>query len=75
MKLCSFIHDHTLHRGKKTFLPLLFRAFSTEKISKSHIKDYLKINSKQRIVMPKKDEYVKFKNYERNVCVRQSHRL
>ena len=29
------------------------------------MKDYFKINGKQRIIVPKKDEYVKFKNYER----------
>ena len=41
------------------------RAFSTEEILNCHIKDCFKINGKQRIIMPEKDEYVKFKNYER----------
>ena len=34
-------------------------------IVESHFKDCFKINGKQRIVMPKKGEFVKFKNYER----------
>ena len=36
----------------------------TEEILKCHIKDRYKINDKQRIIMSKKSEYVKFKNYE-----------
>ena len=32
---------------------------------KLHVKDFFKINGKQRIITPKKYEYVKFKNYER----------
>ena len=31
------------------------------------MKDCFKINSKQKIIIPKKDEYVKFKNYERKM--------
>ena len=30
-------------------------------------KDCLKINGKQTIKMPKKGEYVKFKNFEKNI--------
>ena len=41
--------------------------YSTEEILKCHIKDCFKINNKQRIIMPKKGEYVKFKNYERKI--------
>ena len=41
------------------------QVFSTEELLKRHNKDCLKINSKQRIIKPKKGEYVKFKNYER----------
>ena len=32
-----------------------------------HIKDCFKINGKQMIKLPKKDEYVKFKNFERKI--------
>ena len=39
--------------------------FVLEEILKCHIKGCFKINGKQRIIMPKKGEYVKFKNYER----------
>ena len=51
----------------KTFLLLLFKAFIIDEILKSYIKDCFKINDKQRIIMPKKDDYVKFKNYEREI--------
>ena len=53
-----------LHCGSKLFCHYCLQAFSTEEILKSHIKDFLKINGKQRIIMPKKGEYVTFKNYE-----------
>ena len=36
---------------------------------KCHIKDYFKINGKQKIAMSEKGEYVKFKNYERMVII------
>ena len=41
-------------------------SFSTGEILKPHVKDCFKINSKQKIIMPKNDDYVKFKNYEKN---------
>ena len=41
--------------------------FSTEEILKHHVKNYFKINGKQRIKMPRKDEYVKFRNFERKI--------
>ena len=34
---------------------------------KRHIKDCFKIYGKQRIIMPKKSEYVKFKKLERKI--------
>ena len=43
----------------------IFVDIATEEILKRHIKDCFKINDKQRITMPQKDEYVAFKNYER----------
>ena len=48
------MYDHTLHRGIKHFCRFCLQAFSTEKILKRHIKDCLKINDKQRIIIPKK---------------------
>ena len=43
------------------------QAFSTEEILKHHTKDCFKINSNQKNIMPKKGDYVKFKNYERKI--------
>ena len=61
-----FMYDHTLHRGEKHFCCYCLQAFSTEE-KKHHIKDWFKINGKQWILMPKKDEYVKLKNYESKI--------
>ena len=60
----TFMYNHTLHRRKKHFCHYCLQAFSREEILK-YIKDCFKINTKQRIIMPKKDEFVKFKNYEK----------
>ena len=49
---------------KKKFCRYCLQAFSTEEILKGHIKDYFKINGKQKIIMPEKVEYVKFRNYD-----------
>ena len=38
-----------------------------KKYLKSDIKDWFKINDKQIIIMPKKGEFVKFKNYESKI--------
>ena len=57
---------NTFIRGRKHFCRYCLEAFSTEEILKSHIKDCFKIDDKQRILMPKKDEYIKFKNHEKN---------
>ena len=43
------------------------QAFSTEEILKRHIKDCFKINGKQMVTIPKKGEYVRFKNHERKI--------
>ena len=57
------MYDHILHRGRKHFCRyciviflffVIFVAFSTGEILKSHIKDCFKINGKQRILSPKK---------------------
>ena len=54
-----FMHDHTLHRRRKHFYRCCLKAFSTEEISKCHIKDCFKINGKQRIKMSKKGKHVR----------------
>ena len=56
------MYDHAL---KKHFCCNCLQAFSTEEILKCHIKDYFKFNGKQTIIIPKKSDYVKFKNSER----------
>ena len=61
------MYDHSLHREKKHFCRYCLHAFIPEEISKCHIKDCFKINSKQTIKMPEKGEYVKFKSFERTV--------
>ena len=55
----TFMYNHPLHHGKTHCL----QVFSTDEILKHHIKDCFKINGKQRIIMSKKGEYVKIKNY------------
>ena len=60
----SFMYDHTLNHGKKYFCHYCLQAFSTKEILKSYIKDCFKFNEKQRIIIPKKGKYVKFKNNE-----------
>ena len=59
------MYDHTLHRGRKHFCRYCLQDFNVEKILKDRVKDFFKINGKQSIIMPKKDNYVKFKNYEK----------
>ena len=62
----TIMYDDTLYRGRKHFCPYCLTGFSTEEIVK-HIKGCFKIYDKQRIIMPKKSEYVKFRNYERKI--------
>ena len=59
----AFIHNHTLHYGKKHFCHSCLQGFSREGL-KHHIKNCFKVNGKQRIIIPIKGEYIKFKNYE-----------
>ena len=59
--------DHSLHRRRKHFCRHCLPAFIPEETLKRHIKDCFKINGKQTIKMPKKSEYVKFKNFERKI--------
>ena len=61
------MYDHSLHRERKHFCRYCLDAFIKEEILKRHIKDCFKINGKQRIIIPKKGKYVKFKNFERKI--------
>ena len=56
------MYNHTLLRGRKYFCRYFLQVFTTEEILKCHIKDCFQINGKQRTIMPKKSEDVKFKN-------------
>ena len=62
-----FVYDHSLHHGRRHFCCYCLHAFIVEEILKCHIKNCFKINGKQTIKMPKKGEYVKFKNFERKI--------
>ena len=59
------MYDYTLHRGRKHFYRYCLQAFRTAETLKTRIKDCFQINDKHRIKLPRKGEYVKFKNYER----------
>ena len=61
------MYDHSLHRGRKHFCRYCLHAFILEEILKRHIKEHFKINSKQRIIMPKKGEYVKLRSFKRKI--------
>ena len=61
------MYDHTFNRGRKRLFRYCLQAFSAEKILQSQIKDCFKIDGKQIVIMPKKGECVKFKNYERKI--------
>ena len=63
----TFLYHHTLNHGRKHFCCYCLPAFRTAETFKCHIKDCFKINGKQTIMMPKKDEYIKFKNFERKI--------
>ena len=63
----TFMYGHTLQRERKYYRLYCLQAFSAEERLKCRIKDCFKINVKQRIIMPKKGVYVKFKNYPRKI--------
>ena len=49
----------------KQFCHYCLQAVSTKDILKHHIKDCFKINAKQRLILPKKGEHIKFRNHKR----------
>ena len=57
----KFLYDYTLHRGRKKFCHYCLQGFRTAETLTCHIKDCLKIHDKQRIKMPIKGEYIRFK--------------
>ena len=61
------MYDHSLHRERMHFCPYCLQAFSSEEILNCHINVCFKINGKQKIKVPIKGQYVRFKNYERKI--------
>ena len=61
------IYGHALDHGRKFFCHFYLQAFSGKELLNSHMKDYFKINGKQRIIMLEKGTFVKFKNYKRKI--------
>ena len=59
------MYDHILHSGQKHSYCYCLQAFNTEKILKFHFTSCFEIKVKQRIKMPKKSEYVRFKFMKR----------
>ena len=59
------MYDHIPHCGRKHFCRYYLQVLCTEEILKCYIKVCFK--GKPRIIMPKKGEYIKFKNYERKI--------
>ena len=54
----TFIYDQSLYRERKHFCRYCLNAFITEEILKNRIKCSFKVRGKQRIIMPKKAQYV-----------------
>ena len=52
---------------KNIFVVIVYKLLRQKKYLKSHFKDCFKFNDKQKIIMPKKGEYVKGKNYEMKI--------
>ena len=63
----TFMYDYTLHCGRKHFCHFCLEAFRTAEILKCNINHCFKINGKKMITKSKKGEYVRFKNYEREI--------
>ena len=61
------MYDHTLHLGKKHFCCFCLQAFRTAEMWKTHVDDCLNVNGKQITKMSVEGEYVRFKNYKRNI--------
>ena len=52
---------------EKHFCRYCLQAFSTKEVLKRHTKDCVKINGKQKIRIPKRCEYVRFKNWRKKI--------
>ena len=73
----TFKYDHILYRGRKHFCRYCLQVLKQQehwnvilKIAKDYTFKkllYFQINGKQKIKMPKKYEYIRFKNYKRKI--------
>ena len=61
------MYDHTLHRGTTHSCCYCVLDFITKEILKCPTKECFKINAKQRIKLPKKYAYTKFKHDGRKI--------
>ena len=59
------MYNHDLHRGKNHFCCYCLQVFSIKELLRHSIKNCFIINSKEKIIIPKNGEYVKFKNCEK----------
>ena len=59
------MYDHSLNRERKYFCRYCLQDYWL----KHHIEGCFKINGKQRIKMPKKGEYVEFKNLKKKTKI------
>ena len=58
-----FMYNH----WRKRFCRCCLHALITEELLTHPVKDRFKIDTKQKIKMPKRSEYVKFRNFERKI--------
>ena len=63
----TLIYGHTLRLERKFFCRYCLQYFRTAEKLKSYIKDCFRIHCKQTIKIPKKGEYIKFKNFGRKI--------
>ena len=61
------MYNHSLHHERKHYCLNCLQAFSSEEIWEIHIKNCFKSNGKQRIIMSRKPESIKFKYYGRKI--------
>ena len=57
------MYDHILQCERKHFCHSFLQAFIIKNILNCHMKNHFKIDGKLNIIMPKKTEYVKFRNH------------
>ena len=61
------MYVHSLHCRRKHSCCYYLHTFIAEDILKRHIKYSFKFNGRKIIIMPKKGEYVKSKNFTRKI--------